>query len=266
MTQLGLAVVTYRRAERLKQLIGKIQKLTESPFELVVADDGSGDGTVEWCDAQEIRVVTGPNRGVCWNKNRGLFALSILNCDPLLILEDDIYPTARAWDKDWIEATRQWHHVAYAHPKIQGQVISGRGTPSEPFVNQKATAQCASISAEALRAVGYFDTRFKGYGVGHAEWTTRIKRAGYGYEEVVLEDGTRARANLYICGDLVADDARSFRQKADVVANRELFRRIKKEPVFRHPWSTDAEKSDFLAEQEAGGIRLVSGTKARGDT
>src|ERR1700682_3044889 len=38
--KLGIAVVTYRRPERLRLLVGAIKRLTQEPYELVAADDG----------------------------------------------------------------------------------------------------------------------------------------------------------------------------------------------------------------------------------
>jgi hypothetical protein len=104
--------------------------------------------------------------------------------------------------------------------------------------------------------VGFFDSRFRGYGVGHAEWTTRVKRAGRGFRIVELEDGAKAKANLYISGGMVADDAPTFKDNATVQKNEELFARIKSEPIYRHPWHTDEEKAEFVAEMEANGINV----------
>lgn len=250
----GIACVTFQRIERLKRLVAAIREFTETPYELVVADDGSDDGSADWCRDAGLRVVTGDNRGVCWNKNRGLYALHLLGCDPLILIEDDIYPVEYGWETTWVEAARRFDHVAYAHPKIAGQVVSGDGSAERPYVNTKATAQCTAISAKALKAVGFLDTRFVGYGVGHAEWTTRVKRAGMGYENVTLEDGTTAKGNLYVKGGLQAEDAPSFRDNAQVRANRELFAAIKREPIYRNAWSEDAERETLMREMEAAGL------------
>ena len=252
---LGIAVVTYNRLAHLERVVEAIESTTSSRHRLVVADDGSEDGSAEWCAGRGLTVITGANRGVCWNKNRGLYALMQLDCDPILLMEDDIYPVETGWERDWIEATRLWHHLAFAHPKIRPQAVSGTGTPADPYVNNKATAQCTGVSQEALKQVGYLDTRFKGYGVGHAEWTTRFKRARYGYKEIRLEDGRRAKANLYIDSGLRAEDAQSFRDNAQVKANRELFRQIKREPIYRNPWHTEAERASFMGEQLAAGLK-----------
>lgn len=248
MSPLGIAIITYNRRDALKHVVERVTALTRSPYRMVIAEDGGEDGSVEWANDAGLSVVSGTNRGACWNKNRGLYVLQRWGCDPLILLEDDTYPVLPGWERGWLDGTERWHHLAYAHPKIRAQVISGSGTPTDPFVNQKATAQCSSVSREAFSTVGYFDTRFRGYGVGHAEWTTRLKRAGYGTKRVTLDDGTVAKPNLYIVGGVSTDDWGSFRDNNTVAANRELFRRIKREPVYRDPWHDGGARDTFLRE------------------
>jgi len=254
MSCIGIAVVTYRRPDRLRRVVEAIERLTRSPYRLIIADDGSEDDGAEWCRLGGHTLVTGRNRGVAWNKNRGLFALSALGCDPLLLIEDDVYPAVEGWEGDWIEGTRAWHHLAYHHPRIAHCTVAGRGIPEDPFANTSVTAQCLSVSAKLLEMVGFLDSRFTGWGHEHGEWTTRIKRAGYGYRVVTLPDGGSAKAQLYLSGGLANDDALSFRDAEQVRRNRELAERLSGQPLFRRPWRSEQEREDFLAEQSAAGI------------
>lgn len=251
---IGIGVVTYNRLERLQQVIRAIQDMTVAPYRLVVADDGSSDGTAAWCRENSISVITGQNRGVCWNKNRALYALTEAGCDPILLVEDDIYPVESGWEEKWRVATDKWGHVSYAHPKLLPWLISGSGTPEDPYVNRKASAQCASIGATHMQKLGYFDTRFKGYGVGHAEWTSRAHRLGVGFVPTIIEDGQTAKANLYIFGGLQHEDAPSYRDNQSVARNRELMHTTKREAVRREPWSSDEERELFLMEQKAAAL------------
>ncbi len=253
MAVLGIGVITYKRRGLLESLIAGIAELTESPYELVVADDGSHDGSAEWAEDQGLRVVSGVHRGVAWNKNRALFALAALGCDPLVLLEDDAYPVVHGWERDWIEGTHGWHHLA-CDPKIGRHAVSGSGTPDDPFVGPAATGFCMSVSATVLELVGYFDSRFRGYGHEHAEWTTRIKRAGYGFQPITLPDGRGFKAQLFLTGGLALAKVKGTGNAAEARANREVAMQLAGEPVFRRPWRTPEERASFLAEQASAEI------------
>ena len=256
MSHLGIGIVTYDRLDHLRRCVGRVREHTVGDYQLLVADDGSADGTRAWCEASGVPVVGLSNRGVCWNKNRALFGLAAAGCDPILLLEDDCWPAETGWDAHWRVATALHGHVTFAHPKLRPWHIGGGGTATDPITSNKSTAQCASVSAAVLHAVGFLDSRFRGYGVGHAEWTTRIKRAGAGYRWAELEGGGRSRANLYIHGRLEAHDAPTFKDRADIARNEAVFDAIRGEPIHRHPWTTAEERDAFVGEMEAAGIEV----------
>jgi GT2 family glycosyltransferase len=256
VSRLGIAVVTYRRQAHMQRLLGAIAKHTRALHHVVVAEDGGDDGSVQWCHQHGYTVVSGRNRGVAWNKNRGLFALAALACDPLLLLEDDVYPERAGWEREWIEGTRVWHHLAYLAPKVAKHTVAGAGTASDPWVNPAATAQCLSISAQVHAQVGYFDPRFQGWGHEHAEWTTRIKRAGYGFKTIELPDGRRPKAQLYLAGGLRLVKVKSFRDDAQAQRNHRLSAQLQDEPLLRLPWRDAHERSEFLHEQAVAGIEV----------
>jgi hypothetical protein len=246
--RLGIAIVTYKRLNQLQQLVAAIREHTKTPHTLVIAEDGGQDGTVEWGRTEGIQVISGANRGVGWNKNRGLFSLAAKGCDSILLLEDDCHPVEAGWEQSWIEAIRTWHHVSFAHRVVMDDVIAGTGTALDPYVSIRSSGACMAVSAAAFRQVGYFDTRFKGYGIEHKEWTARLLRAGYGMRPVATAEKTINNGRLFITGGLIADALPSHKDKASVVRNREIAKQLKKEPLFRAPWHTMEEREQFLKE------------------
>jgi glycosyltransferase involved in cell wall biosynthesis len=251
---LGIAVTTYSRLPWLRRCVGAIADMTLAPHHLVVADDGSEDGSVEWCHREGVRVITGRNRGVAHNKNRGLLALEALGCDPIFIIEDDLRPGVPGWEREWLAATTRWHHVAFANKGIVGTAISGRGTAADPWASSRTTAQLLTISTTVLALVGYFDPRFEGWGHEHADWTIRIKRSGYGYKDVILPDGRPFPAQLFLNHGLISEPAPSWRDLEQSERNRAVGTSIQREPVFRVPWRSRDERAEILGEVRAGGV------------
>jgi glycosyltransferase involved in cell wall biosynthesis len=251
--QLGIAVTTYSRLRWLRKCVENITNLTNADHHLVIADDGSDDGTVEWCRDRGIRVVTGRNRGVAHNKNRGLLVLEALGCDPIFIFEDDLRPDLRGWESEWIAATELWHHVAFGHKGIVRTAVAGTGTAADPWVSPRTTAQLLTISATTLRTVGYFDPRFEGWGHEHADWTSRIKLAGYGSRKITLPAGNQFRAQLFLNHGMISDPAPSWRDREQARRNQKVGA-AQGEPIFRVPWRTNGERTEILEEVSRGGV------------
>jgi hypothetical protein len=103
--------------------------------------------------------------GIAWNKNRALFFLHrILECDVIILIEDDSYPNNLDWQTDWIEAAQKWGHVNFAGSWFRERTLSGTGNIDSPFLS-------ASLSV-----CGFMDSRFKSYGYAHAEHSSRLGR------------------------------------------------------------------------------------------
>lgn len=244
--KLGIGVVTYNRIEDLKRTVEHIQKFTSLPCELVVADDGSKDGTANWCNENGVHVLSGPNKGVVRNKNRALYYLQdIAKCDVVLLIEDDCHPIISGWEKEWVLATILWGHVNFAHQRILNRkdaVISGDGSPISPYLCKLVTGQCTGCSSEALNKVGYLDPRFSGYGFGHVEWTERF--IAHDYNGL----GTHQKIFPAINHGLKSDDAPTFKDENQLNQNKLLKQSIAGNYSYRLPWVDENEKVEFLSE------------------
>jgi glycosyltransferase involved in cell wall biosynthesis len=170
---LGVAVATYNRLPGLQECVQRLQAHTARPLQLVVADDGSTDGTSEWCREAGIPCVTGVNRGIAWNKNRGLhYLFAQTAADPIFILEDDARIWEDGWETDWVAAAQRWGQINFS----EHVPVSGSGTPDDPYWCHYWGGVCTGTTRGALKQVGYLDTLFGGYGHEHWEWTRRYQR------------------------------------------------------------------------------------------
>jgi glycosyltransferase involved in cell wall biosynthesis len=247
--RIGIGIVTYNRRDVLKTTIERVRRFTSHPeVDLVVADDGSTDGTLAWLRDNGVPVVGGVNMGIAWNKNRALYLLTeMLGCDAVVLLEDDTQPAASGWETEWIAAARQWGHANFAAPWMKHLFLSGQGTAADPVLCGNITAQCASFSRDSLLFGGYYDSRFKGYGHEHVEHTRRLVRVGYGGTERRVDGKEEIRYKLIRCALDVAD-VPSYLDPAQVERNLAIAGPLMVEQSFRAPWRDDAELRQFRSE------------------
>jgi glycosyltransferase involved in cell wall biosynthesis len=246
--RVGIGVITCDRKDVLVETLARLRAHTASPCALVVADDGSTDGTADLVRSQNITLVTGRNMGIAWNKNRALFLLgAIVQCDAVILLEDDSYPTQDGWEQDWVQASQRWGHINLAGAWFSDSFLAGAGTVDDPILSKDVTAQCSGFSRTALLYAGYFDSRFRGYGQEHVEHTRRLLRVGYGgtYEEI---DGEVRPIFKLLKSSVAVTNPRSFSNKADLDRNWLMCRQLLPDETYRMPWRDDAELIQFREE------------------
>ncbi|HET6197993.1 MAG TPA: glycosyltransferase [Acetobacteraceae bacterium] len=246
--RLGIGIITCNRKDVLAETLARVREHTKAPVELVVADDGSGDGTDELVRARNIALVTGPNMGIAWNKNRALFLLAaIRQCDAIILLEDDSFPTEDGWEQSWVRAIQQWGHANLAGSWFRDCFLRGSGTVEDPVVSTHVSAQCSGFSRTALLYGGYFDSRFRGYGQEHVEHTRRLVRIGYGgtYEEI---DGEVRPVYHLLQSGIQVTNPNSFSNQSDRDRNWLICRELLFDEAYRMPWRDDAEMMQFRAE------------------
>jgi len=245
----GIGVITYNRKDHLTKTVEAIKAFTTGDYQLVVADDGSKDDTVEWCEQNNVPHTNCPNKGVVRNKNRALYYLNeVKKVDVLILLEDDCRPNKENWQKEWVIAALLWGHINYAHKRIikkEDAVASGTGSSTLPYLCKLVTGQCTACSKDAIDSIGYLDPRFSGYGAGHVEWTKRFIRQGY--------NGSTEKHWVYpaINTGLNSDDAPTFKDPEQLEKNRALKKKISKDAHKREPWINIDEKNEFLKEIES---------------
>src|SRR6266480_4340041 len=153
--KIGIGIATYNRCRSLETCVSAIRRLTADPYSLVVADDGSTDETATVCARYHVLRVTGKNMGIAWNKNRALFLLHhILECDVVILFEDDCHPNQPDWESDWVAAAQKWGHINFAGEWFRDQVIEGSGTVDQPFLSTSVSGQCTALSRAALSVCG----------------------------------------------------------------------------------------------------------------
>jgi glycosyltransferase involved in cell wall biosynthesis len=248
--KLGIAITTLNRRDMILNLVQKIRAFTIADYELIVCDDGSKDGSQDGLAAKGIKFIGGTARGIAWNKNRGIYyLLNVLRCDIIILMDDDIVPSAAGWEADWITSTWRYGHMNYALPAFHSSVTGGAGTAEDPWRSRMVPGTAYAFSRIALAQIGYLDVRFGRYGHEHSDFSFRALRAGFGGIKV-REGGWDEPYFYVISGGLEVLPAATSGTQEELETNSRLLGEVANDPIYRHAWLTDEMRDVFLSEIE----------------
>ncbi len=260
---LAIGVITFNRLTQLKPTLAAIARYTSTHHTLFIADDGSSDGTAGFLRERGLAHFTGRNRGIAWNKNRALcYLLHATQAQTIVLLEDDTYPIAPGWEQDWIAAAARSGHANLAGSWFESDFLSGSGSVDDPVISRSLSAQCAVFSRSAVQEVGFFDTRFRGFGMEHVDHSRRLARAGFG-GRMEMRDGVCDYQFEMIKSSLRVAPEFSHQQAEQVAANQIVAAEIEHEPVYRAAWRGAEEEAVFRAEMAQCGLMDAAVAPAR---
>lgn len=249
---LGIGIVSYNRLALVKRAVERIRRHTAGPYALVVADDGSTDGTQEWVRSEGVPLVAGKNHGCAWNKNRALYHLMHRTAaDVLVLIEDDTHPNRDGWDATWADAVRRWGHVNVTPDAAPTErpPREGKGTVAEPYWVNAFWGNCSGFRRDVIDGAGYLDPHFRGYGWEHVEHTWRCSTWLRNRVEGWLGGLTPCLSPA--AGVVPTWDGKSYHpgdKKVD--AQLKVYEKIKNDPLPRPAYLPQNER-EFLEEQAA---------------
>lgn len=196
MSVTSIVIPTYNELILLRECLQAIETYTDSPYEIVVVDNGSTDGTVEFCLKKPVTLVSLPhNRGFPEACNLGLKAAS---GSELLLLNNDVV-VSKGWLGNMLSCLYSGELVGivgprtnYASGKQQMELSYGsldefhRQTetlnspdPQKWTEVKRLVGLCFLFKRELMDRIGLLDERFS---PGHYEdddYCYRARLAGY---------------------------------------------------------------------------------------
>ncbi|EFM08966.1 glycosyl transferase family 2 [Paenibacillus curdlanolyticus YK9] len=196
----SIIVPTYNGLGLLQRLVQSIREHTnaaETPYELIIVDNGSQDGTAQWCINERLTFLSlGSNEGFPAACNKGL---RLAAGDRLMLLNNDIVATPN-WLANLSEGLVQEPGIGLVGPVTNYasgiQQVDYPFETLEQFVNiarevnkpsrlkrervMRLVGLCLLFTREVYERVGDLDERFS---PGHYEdddLCLRIRMHGYG--------------------------------------------------------------------------------------
>lgn len=188
-----LAITTYNRLPYLKRCVDswKITKSKITTWTLIIADDGSTDGTIEYLDQLDVpdstlMLIKNKRIGVHQQVNTILAGLDRLNFDFCFKVDDDIFFKKAGWDIAYYETAMKsgYHHLVYCDSIWAKEQQKVKPTVKENLVSAvglfNIQGHFYTITPDVLQQVGYFDVDNFGFrGMGHVDYTARCARKGF---------------------------------------------------------------------------------------
>ena len=232
----SIVLVTYNQWPHTKACLDSIRLLTDEPYELIVVDNGSTDGTVEFlrADPQVHLIENGQNRGFPAAANQGIFASQ---GQQVLLLNNDTIVTT-GWLERLLTALHRNAAIGLAGPVTNH--ISGEQQVAVTYDDlaqldgfawewgkqhhrrvqptDRLVGFCLLIKREVIEQIGLLDERF---GIGNFEDDDYCRRAiAAGYQCVIARDafihhvGSATFRNSGVnFGRLLQENQRKYQEK-----------------------------------------------------
>ena len=189
---ISVVIPTYNRLPILEKCLRALesQALHEAldGFEVVVVDDGSTDGTVDWLQQHReefphVRLIQQEHGGPAEGRNRGVHQA---NGDVIVFIDSDLVVTETFLASHARALERSWRHLGNRLSFTYGAVVNTANFDNPTEERHKlrdlswayfATGNVA-IDRGVLEASGLFDTGFRLYGWEDLELGERLRRMG----------------------------------------------------------------------------------------
>ncbi|MFC5702243.1 glycosyltransferase family 2 protein [Cohnella faecalis] len=196
MKRASIIIPTFNRLDLLIRCVASIRNYTDIPHEIIVVDNGSTDGTADWCRMAGVTLLSlNRNEGFPVACNRGL---KISSGDTLVLLNNDTVVSPRwlsnmslalysAADIGIVGPITNYasgpQQVELTYPDIDSFILLAdavnRSDPHKWVPIQRIVGVCFVFRRELMEKIGLLDERFS---PGHYEdddYCLRAEQQGY---------------------------------------------------------------------------------------
>lgn len=236
-----LAVTTFNRLNYLRDCLESFEKTKgDNTWTVIVADDGSTDGTQEYVLSKGYKLIKNDRIGVSNQTNSIFQEINHIDFDCCFKIDDDITFLKNGWSElyyDTILKTGYEHLVFQEKTRCTG-AMKHRDRRTEPRFKYNLVSYCDYISAmgcfftltkRVFEMIGYFDTRsFGPHESGHVDYTARCCDAGMNdfyelWDVKGSEDYISLKQNEGYIDSLPPNERERRRTQYDPISNEESF-------------------------------------------
>lgn len=180
----SLVIPVYNQLDYTRQCLASIARCTDQPYELIIVDNASTDGTHEFlCDVKATIITNQHNLGCAKAWNQGIRASG---GDVVGILNNDIVVTP-GWLKGLAAFMEKTGYGLVSPSAREGKLEYDLPGYAQEFVQQCAGATrqgdmyaaCMLIRRNVFERIGMFDEGFSYGGCEDTDFLWRMKQAGF---------------------------------------------------------------------------------------
>ena len=183
MMTVSLVVPVYNQLAFTRQCLDSLARCTDMPYELIIVNNASSDGTGEFLGTVTATVITNPtNLGCAKAWNQGVRASK---GDVVGILNNDIV-VSRGWLKSLLAFMDRTGHAIVSPAAREGVLNYDLEAYAAAFSRRCFRASrpefygaCMVIKREVFDRIGLFDEGFSYGGCEDIDFLWRARRAGY---------------------------------------------------------------------------------------
>ena len=185
----SILMVTYNRLPLTQRMLDSFLKTTTSPYRLMIVDNASTDGTVEWlkqlnidsANCQGVNIYFNKtNKGFASGLNRGM-KMAEQYKDPYLCSMDNDIELPNNWLKDCTDTidVNPNYVIGVNFEGVSYPPLTKNGRTFQYKSKGNLGCACMVFSRALHEKIGYFTTEYQLYGEEDANWGFRARLAGY---------------------------------------------------------------------------------------
>lgn len=194
MIDTTLMMVTYNRLDLTKETLDSLWSTTKDPFQLVVVDNGSSDGTIEYLESIQKKapmkmhiLPLEENKGIAVGRNVALQKANQLGTKWYCTIDNDV-KMPDGWLGECIDilTTNKGYGAIGVNMEVKPYpIVSKGGFNFQDKPQGNLGTACMVFRKQLHQMIGYFTTEYGKYGEEDADFGMRARVAGFklGYIE-----------------------------------------------------------------------------------
>jgi len=189
MNNVSIMLITYNRLPLTQRMFESFFKTVDNNYHLIIVDNGSTDGTVEWlkqfkpnnkyCQGVEI-YFNSENKGIAIGRNQALLIANKYQ-DPWLCTIDNDIEFPNNWLSQCLNIVKTNHKFAiglnFEGVNYPLQLMNGK--PVQWKKEGNLGTACSLFHRKLHQAIGFFNMDYGSYGEEDADYYFRARQAGW---------------------------------------------------------------------------------------